>query len=210
MMELHPTAGSDCTCSGHRQCCQFHWSPCSCVIATAIASAGVSHSRDVYAPHTGVTHLRDTVPLALEFHTHAMPCLRADDGYGLLLSNVQHLLWGQQTLPTSSFWVMWCISYETVVHCCRWSPRPAFKQCVASTMRPLCMTTNGSHVPLSSKVVYQLWDHRVLLQMVVTFCFRVMCYPHPACQATHHPHLAFLATLGISYRTVMLYRRRCV
>jgi len=163
-----------------------------------------------YASHTGVTHLHDAVPLALEFHTRAMPCLRADNGYSLLSSDVQHLLWGQQTLPASCFRATWCISYETVVDCCRWSPRPAFEQCVASAMRPLCITTNGSHVLLSSEVVYQLWDHRMLLQTVATFCFWVMCYPHPACQATHHPHLAFLAMLGMSYRTVVLYCRRCV
>jgi len=37
-----------------------------------------------------------------------------------------------------------------------------------------------------------------------------MYYPHPACRATRHrhPRLAFLATLGISYETVVLYRRR--
>ena len=50
MMELHPTAGLDCTCSGHHQCCQFHWSPHSCVIATAMASAGVSIRKMAFEP----------------------------------------------------------------------------------------------------------------------------------------------------------------
>ena len=79
MMEPHPTAGSDCTCSVHRQCCQLYWSPRLRVIATTTASARVPH-------------LRDAMPLVLEFHTRAMPCLRADDGYSLLSSDVKHLL----------------------------------------------------------------------------------------------------------------------
>ena len=40
-------------------------------------------------------HVRAPLPplrTALEFHTRAMPCLRADDGYSLLSSDVKHLL----------------------------------------------------------------------------------------------------------------------
>jgi len=155
MMEPHPTAGLDCTCSGHRQCCQFHWSPRSRVIATATASAGVSHSRDVYAPHAGVLHLHDAMPLALEFHARATLC------------------------PSRwSYTLVWhCASRTGVPHLCNALPQSgrwlwsAFKRCTASPMR----TADITHIRLSSDVVYQLWDHCALLQTVAMSCFQATC-----------------------------------
>jgi len=155
MMEPHPTAGSDCTCSGHRQCCQFHWSLRSRVIATATASAGVSHSRDVYAPYAGVLHSRDAMPLALEFHARATLCPSRWSYTCVTLclshwsSTLVQCLASERTMAMVCFRVMYSTSYEDSGH----YPCPAFKRRGVSAMRPLCITADGRHVLLSSNVL---------------------------------------------------------
>jgi len=125
---------------------------------TLCPHAGVPHSRDARsrwsftlarrrASHAGVLHSRDAIRRS------------ADDGCIPLSGDVHHLPRScpasPQTVPTSCFRATWCISYETVVRYCRRSPRSAFEQRVASAMRPSCVTADGSHVLLSSDVVYQ-------------------------------------------------------
>ena len=155
-MEPHATAGTDCT---HSDGYQSRWSLCSRAIAVRTGSAGVPHSHDAMP-------LRWSATLARRRASHAGVLLSrdatrrsVDDGCIPLSSDVQHLprscLASQQTVPTSCFRATSCISYETVVRYCRQLPRSAFEQRVASAMRLLCITADGSHVLLSSDVVYQ-------------------------------------------------------
>jgi len=192
--------------------------------ATATASAGVSHSRDAYSPHTGVLHSRDAMPLALEFHV-SMLVRRYSPHAGVLhspclsrwSSTLARCLASERTMATVCFRATYSISYEDSGH----YPRPAFERRGVSAMRPSFVTADGGHVLLSSNVLPRPCDRFALPPTVATSHFRARWYIsyetvarycrrwlRPAFQITRHPHLAFLATLGISYGTVVLYRRR--